>query len=94
MWALLIQGVLNHAELDDLCDDYGNDLYQAANYYNILNDLATKKVMKIIQHAVNSDQKYKNFLKDDKYTFLRTKSFYDLCMNHAKNELGWQKKSF
>jgi len=94
VWALLIQALLNDTDLDELCDKYGNDLYQAADYYDYLKRIASIKLCKILQRAVRSDQKYIDSLKDDKFSFMRTKSFYDLCMDIARDEYDWGKRSF
>ena len=94
IWALLIQALLNDDNIDDLRDNYGNDLYQAADYYDYLKKIATGKLCKILQRAVKSDQKYSDYIKENKYSFMRTKAFYDICMSIAKEEYEWSKKTF
>lgn len=94
VWALLIQALLNDDHLDEMCNDYGNDLYLSADFYRRLVHLAKTKIVRIIQRTVRNNEKYQKYLADDKYSFLRTKVFFDECMGIAKSDFKWQKKSF
>lgn len=93
IWALLIQAILNDNRLHNLCERYGNSLSMEFDYNDYLKNIASKKIKHILNHAI-ADVRYQKMLKDETYSFLRTKAFYECCMEFASKRFGWQKRSF
>ena len=92
LWALLIQGVLNHPKLPMLLDTYGTALTMEADLNEVIKGIASTKVRLILKDAV-ADVKYQQLLKEEKYSFLRTKATYTKCMDVAYEKYGWKKQS-
>ncbi len=92
IWSLLIQGVLNDKKLSDLSQRYGKDLVMSADYSDYLRNLASTRIRLILQEAVKQE-KYKEMIAKEKYSFLRTKALHQSCMEIASRRYGWQKKS-
>jgi hypothetical protein len=92
LWALLIQGVLNHPKLPMLLDTYGTALTMEADLNEVIKGIASTKVRLILKDTV-ADVKYQQLLKEEKYSFLRTKATYTKCMDVAYEKYGWKKQS-
>lgn len=93
IWALLIQAIFNDERLNEYCEQYGTQIYMEADFTEILNSLASRRVRPIISKVVENKQ-YKEMIENDKFSFLRTKEMYRRCMNIAYDRFGWNKKSF
>jgi hypothetical protein len=93
IWALLIQGILNSPNLDELSDRFGTKIVMETDFTDLLKKLASSKVRFIISEAV-VDTSSQEMISKEKYSFLRTKSIYYRCMEIALKKYGWKKKSF
>lgn len=91
LWALLVQGVLNHSKLPALIDNFGTELKNEAEFTEELLSLGVGKVRHVIREAV-SEPKYKDQLNGEHLTFLRTKALYLRCMEVAEQRCDWSKQ--
>jgi len=92
VWGLLIQAVLNDDKLSFKLEQFGNTMGIESDYTEYLKDLASKRVRLIISEALDEDR-YKKAIQEEKYSFLRTKSTFQKCMETAYNKYSWTKKS-
>lgn len=92
LWALLVQGVLNHSKVEAWTEAYGRTLTVEADYTQELLGLGVQKVRHVIREAA-AEKKYKEQLDDDRLSFLRGKAFYGKCMEVAADRYGWNKKA-
>ncbi|HTW92782.1 MAG TPA: AIPR family protein [bacterium] len=90
IWALVVQGVLNADDLDDLTNSYGNDLVVRGNYLDRLKQVASTRVRFIVAEAVNNNDDQTR-LAQESYSFLRTNAMFDRCMNVARRRFQWEK---
>lgn len=95
IWSLLIQGLLNDEEIDNLLEDYGYSLSFETNFGDYLKNIASKKIRFILADIANQS-KYQVFLDNDppKYSFLRTKAIFQEAMSLARRKFGWEKRTF
>jgi len=93
VWALLIQGLLNDADLTDLCERFGTNMAMEVDYTEFLKKVASTRVRFIVNEAV-ADDRSQRMIQDEKYSFLRTKAIYQRCMDIARKKYDWKKKSF
>jgi hypothetical protein len=70
VWALLIQGVLNHEQRARFLEEYGSSLVVEAGYTDVLRTLASTKIRLILSSAL-SDEKSLERLRQEKYDVLR-----------------------
>ena len=92
LWALLVQGVLNHPKLDSWREGFGTALKNEKELTQELVALAVGKVRHVIREAV-AEPKYKEQLDDERLSFLRTKALYTRCMDVAEEKYGWSKEA-
>jgi len=90
LWALLIQGLLNDDEFEEYVEKWGESLSIQSDFTLKLKDLASKKIRFILSKTFEHE-KYTENLKDEKYSFLRSKATYNDCMKTARNLYGWNK---
>lgn len=93
VWALLIQGILNDPNLNDLCERFGTSLIMEADYTEYLKKLASNRIRFLIREAVK-DAHSQDLISKERYDFLRTRTMYDRCMDVAYTKYKWRKKSF
>jgi AIPR protein len=91
LWALLVQGVLNHRQLPTWLETYGATISVEADFTQELLSLGVQKVRHVIREAV-SEQKYKEQLDERRLSFLQNKALYTLCMEVAERREGWTKQ--
>ncbi|MCG3192287.1 MAG: hypothetical protein DIJKHBIC_01525 [Thermoanaerobaculia bacterium] len=90
LWALLIQALLNHKDLEKLAERFGKSTSMETEFTETLKTLAVNKVVPIIKKAA-LESPYQDQLQNEKTAFLRTKAFYQRCMQRAEDDLGWEK---
>lgn len=90
VWALLVQGVLNHPRLDTWLEQFGESLVIEADYSEALKQIASARVRLILGEAL-SDERSKSFLAEERYDILRTKATYQRCMDVAFEKYEWKK---
>jgi AIPR protein len=90
LWALLVQGVLNHRRLPVWLETYGTTISVETDFTQELLSLGLQKLRHIIREAV-SEQRYKEQLDERRLSFLQNKALYMLCMEVAERREGWRK---
>jgi hypothetical protein len=68
LWAILVQGVLNHRQLPAWLETYGRTISVEADFTQELLSLGVQKVRHVIREAV-SEQKYKEQLDQRRLSF-------------------------
>jgi len=91
LWALLIQGLLNDKKLKEYIEKYGDSLIIQGEYTELLKDIASKKIRFIFSETFKRG-KYREYINDEKYSFLRSKTTYNDCMEKARRLYRWEKK--
>jgi hypothetical protein len=92
LWALLVQGLLNDNEFKGHVENYGNSLVIEGDYTELLKDMASKKIRFILSQTFKKG-KYAKYIRDEKYSFLRSKVAFNACMYKANRLYGWEKKN-
>jgi hypothetical protein len=88
IWALTIQGLFNVYEINDLLDDYGNDLTISVDFKDIIiNEIGSKKIWLIFSDLF---KEYQKDIKGKKFAFLKKRETFTKCMTIAKNKFGWK----
>jgi hypothetical protein len=85
-YSLLLQGILNDKNFDDLIDLYGNSLIKEFGYKEYLKKLGRTKVLKILR-SIYHDKESSKKIEKQKYGFLRSKEVYNKAVNKAKHYL-------
>lgn len=91
LWALLVQGVLNHSKLPGWLETYGRTLTVEADFTQELLSLGVAKVRHVIREAV-SESRFKEQLDEERLSFLRTKAVYTRCVEVAEQKYDWTKR--
>lgn len=91
LWALLCQGILNDEKVEEYAGKFGRTLAIENDYVEWLAKIASTKARFLIAAIVDKEP-YASKAADERYTFLRTKVVYDLCMDQAKKKFGWVPK--
>lgn len=91
VWALLYQALFNEYERESVCEDHGQDLKTDAAFSSELNEMASKRVRLILAEAVKHGD-YEEQIAEERYTFLRSKSFFETCMDVAHKKWKWTKQ--
>jgi len=92
LWALLVQGLLNDNEFGKYVEYYGRSLVIEGDYVELLKDIASKKIRFIFSKTFQKE-KYADYIEDEKYSFLRSKTTYNDCMDKAKRLYKWERKN-
>lgn len=92
VWALLIQGLLNHDKVDEYVEQYGSDLSLDASFGQLMGGLASGKVRHMLREGL-SDTRSQELIREEKYSFLRTKATFERCMAVAREKYGWKRLS-
>ncbi len=93
IWAILIQGLLNHPKLAELLDEYGSGLRRETAFRDQVKTIATSCVLPVLRELFVRDE-YKSRLDEERYDFLGTKDFFQQCKEVAFEKFEWTKKSF
>ncbi len=91
VWGLAIQGILNDEKFDSYVQTFGNSLIIEANFNILLKNIASLKLRFILGNTFG-EKKYRDYLRDAKYSFLKTKTAFSDCMEIARRQFGWDKK--
>ena len=92
VWAMLIQGLLNDPKLDQITERFGDNLVAEADFTSKLNSVATQKIRPVFGEVFR-EEKYREDITAQKYSFLRTKATFQKCMTAATDRHGWKKMS-
>jgi len=91
VWCLAIQGIMNEDKFDSYVQTYGNSLNSEANFNIVLKNIASMKIRFILRDTFN-DSRYREYLRQSKSSFLKTKATYNDCMEIAARQFDWEKK--
>jgi hypothetical protein len=91
LWALLCQGILNDERLCDYAERFGQSLIMEADFTDWLGRISSTRVRFLISEAVSKDP-YAMMMSEERYDFLRTKAFFDRCMEIAYKKWKWVQK--
>lgn len=91
IWALLCQGMLNDPQLSANAERFGVRLSVEADYTDWLKRLVSSRVRFIISRVAAKDP-YGAMMEQEKYDFLRTRAFFDRCMDLAHEDYGWVRR--
>jgi hypothetical protein len=92
VWCLAIQGVLNDEKFASHVQSFGSSLTVETNFNLLLKSIASMKLRYILKDTL-SENTYRDYLREAKYSFLRTKAVYNDCMKVAERHSGWKKRS-
>lgn len=87
----MYQGLFNDYERAPLCEDHGVDLKVDAQFGTTLYEIASRRVRLILAEAVKYGD-YAEQIAQERYTFLRSKAFFDVCMEVAHKKWKWTKQ--
>ena len=93
VWALLVQGLLNDSDLASLCERFGTQIVMEVDYTEFIKKIASTRVRFIVSEAVKDNHSQK-MIREEKYSFLRTKAVYQRCMDIAHKKYDWKKRTF
>jgi len=91
VWALLIQGLFNDPKLPMLLEQFGTRLVMETDFKEHLKTIASTRVRFILKEAFK-DARYVELLREEKYSFLRTKATFQRCMDAAYQKYKWTKQ--
>lgn len=91
LWALLCQAILNDEHLEEYAGRFGRTLSIENEYVEWLAHLASAKARFLISAVVDKEP-YASKAADERYSFLRTKTVFDQCMEQGKKKFGWTLK--
>jgi len=85
---LTIQGLLNDDGIDDLLADYGTTLSMETDFANYLKEIASRKIRPILAELIKQ-KKYREYMEQEKYSFLKTRNAFNDSMEIARKRYGW-----
>lgn len=91
VWALLCQAILNDTNLLQRAEQFGDSLTVTADYTGWLARLVSTRVRFLIGR-VAEQAPYVDMIAQEKYEFVRSRAFYDKCMDRAHKDYGWVRK--
>ena len=91
IWSLLIQGLLNDNKLEKLIENFGNSMISETEFTDKLKRMATNEVRQVIREVVTAN--YKEQERNQKFSFLKTKTIFQKCMDLANQKFGWTKRT-
>jgi hypothetical protein len=89
VWALTIQALLNDDDLEDLLEKFGHTLSVEANFNEYLKGIGSRKIRIILSELIKL-KRYADLLKEEKFSFLKTKIAFQECMGIARKRWGWE----
>ena len=89
IWALIIQGLLNDNDIEDLLDNYGRSLSVEADFNSIVKEMGTRKIRIILSELIKQ-KKYEDYMKEEKFSFLKTRNVFVDSMTIARKRFGWE----
>jgi len=91
VWALLCQAVLNDPKLDSAVDRYSDNLTIEVNFSEWLRELIRRRIVPILREAIESPP-FAAYVAEGKEDFVRTRAFYDRCLDVGMDKFNWVKK--
>jgi len=90
IWALLIQAVFNHKNISTITETHGSKITVEAEFGDLLRNLATRRVRFLLGEIIRN-KKYAPMMRNEKYSFFRTKAVFDLAMSVAARKYRWRR---
>ena len=90
IWALTIQGLLNDNKINKWIESYGTSLSIETDFSEVIKQIGSTKVKNILTE-ISKDVKYKDNIEENNYGFLRSKAFFDKCMDLGYEKYNWSK---
>ncbi len=91
LWAILCQGILNDAKLEERAEDFGRSLSLEAQYTDWLSTIATTRCRFILADLV-ADKAYVAKAAEGNFSFMRTNAAYKRSMEIAYKRWKWVEK--
>lgn len=91
VWSLLCQGVLNDPKLEQLCEDYGNDLVMRDSYADYLLYLASARSKPLLSWLI-TQSKFARVFEEGNLGFLSSTEAWREAMGRAGELWGWTPK--
>jgi AIPR protein len=91
LWALICQGLLNSHDLEGHADSFGTAMTLPVDYTTLLSQIATTRVRHLLSNLMALPA-YKAKAADGNYSFLRTDSAFEKCLEVAYEKWGWVHK--
>ena len=91
LWALICQGLLNSDDLEGHSDNFGTAMTLPADFTALVSQIATTRVRHLLSSLMTLPV-YKDKAADGNYSFLRTDSAFDKCMETAYAKWDWVHK--
>lgn len=88
VWGLTIQAILNDQTLTTMLEDFGEDLTAGPDFRERLAKIATTKLAPILNAAI-SFPAYRDQVKEEKFSFLKTNAFFRVCRNQGADKFNW-----
>jgi len=88
VWALAIQALLNDNKIHELLEDYGVDLKAGPDFRERLTKVATARIAPILNQAISLPI-YRDQLKAEKFSFLKSNAFFKVCRNMGSDKFDW-----
>ena len=88
VWALLVQGLFNDENLEDYLDSFGKHIGVENEFTAILKEIGTKKIRMLLSELIEQN-KYEQYMLEERYGFLKTKNTFNECMDIARKRFGW-----
>lgn len=90
LWSLLIQGMYNVYENEDLLQQYGTSMSIENAFTDMLKDLGGNKI-RLVLGQMSEVEKYANAIQESRFTAFRTHTAFKDAMDIAREMHGWNK---
>ncbi len=91
VWGLTIQGLLNDPKLNELLEDFGENLTASFDFKERLTKIVVAKLVPILSSAISLPT-YRDAIKAEKYSFLKSNAFFNICRNLGADKFDWTTK--
>ena len=88
IWALICQGMLNHADVERYATNYGTNMSVEAGLMEWMRGISTTRVRPLLSDLI-SVEPYRQKVDEERYDFLRTKAAFEFCMEKAYKRWRW-----
>ena len=88
VWALIIQAILNDPDLDDILQEYGEGVGAGQDFKEKMKRLATARLVPILRSAISLPV-FRDHIRDERFSFLRTNAFFRVCRDQGGEQFGW-----
>jgi len=86
---LTIQGLLNDKHIENILENYGNSLTVEADFNSSVKNLGSGKIRIILSELIKKPE-YEDYIKNEKFSFLKTRGAFNDCLRIAKEKYSWE----